>query len=301
MAALTHGLSDVQASQIASVPDLTGQVVYQHNRGIDTTASGAHGHVDRGTWTTSGGIQLTVAVKTIVVKRNITSEVTSVKMRRGGAEKSETHHENVVPFLGITTDIDSPFAAPNPMAMISLWMDRGNLLKALETNLTESERLHLANILINAKGDACLTDFGLSVILPEFLGTSYWSRTAGGAIRWRAPELLPPSSEDDLEIEAYAPVLSRSCDIYSFGSVALHVMSRKIPYHNIDCEARVILLMGLRKQPSRPPVPHLAEPYWQLVTYCWGERGDPTSRPSIEQVLHAISTLQLTTSPGDSA
>ncbi|KAF7984886.1 hypothetical protein HWV62_10879 [Athelia sp. TMB] len=160
--------------------------------------------------------------------------------------------------------------------------------------------LYPANILINADGDACLTDFGLSVIFPEFWGTSYWSRTVGGAMRWRAPELLPPSSEDDEEMENYVPVLTRNCDIYSFGSVALNVMSRQIPYYNIDCEARVILLMGLRKQPSRPPAPLLTEPYWQLITQCWGVRGDPDSRPSIAEVLQAISTLQRTIPSNDS-
>ena len=80
-----------------------------------------------------------------------------------------------------------------------------------------------ANILINAKGDACLTDFGLSFIFPEFLDNHYWSSTVGGAIRWRAPELLPPPSQNVEEIENYVPALTRLCDIYSFGGVVLHV------------------------------------------------------------------------------
>ncbi|KAF7979519.1 hypothetical protein HWV62_42092 [Athelia sp. TMB] len=318
MPAITHGLSGAVASQIAnSVPDLTGQVVYQNIRGTEAAASGAHGHVYRGTWTTSGGTQITVAVKIIVVKRNITSEVNSVKLRRfikvhtfaipveefydldfflqrGRREMKvwqRTHHENVVPFLGITTDIDSPFTAPNPVAMVSLWMEGGNLLKALETNIMEPERLHLANILINAKGDACLTDFGLSVILPEFLGTSYWSRTAGGAMRWRAPELLPPPSLDVKEIESYEPALTRLCDIYSFGSVALHALSLKLPYHNIEDEATVVILVSLRMQPSRPRVPQLTNVYWDLIEFCWGGNGDPSSRPSIGEIAKMLQLL----------
>ncbi|KAF7984882.1 hypothetical protein HWV62_10871 [Athelia sp. TMB] len=242
-------LSDTQPS--TNIPDLTGQVAYQTRVGVGAAASGAHGHVAPGTWTTAEGSKIKVAVKIIM----------RLHLLFGAAKGLEHLH--------------------------SLNIIHGDL--------------YPPNILINANGDACLTDFGLSVIFPEFCDTSYWSRTAGGAIRWRAPELLPPSSEDDLEIEAYVPVLTRHCDIYSFGSVALHVMSRKIPYHNIGCDARVILLMGLRKQPSRPPVPHLTEPYWRLVTYCWGDRGDPTSRPSIEEVLQAISTLQHIISSGDSA
>ncbi|KAF7979515.1 hypothetical protein HWV62_42084 [Athelia sp. TMB] len=226
MPALT--LPNTQAS--VNIPDLTGQVAYQTTIGTNKATSGAHSHVVQGTWSTADGSKITVAVKIILVKQHIASEVTSFKLRtfikRGRRETKvwhRTHHANIVPFLGITTDYSSPFAGPNPVAMISPWMDGGNLLNALNTDLTLSKRLHLANILINADGDACLTDFGLSVIFPEFWGTSYWSRTVGGAMRWRAPELLPPSSEDDEEMENYVPVLTRNCDIYSFGSVALNV------------------------------------------------------------------------------
>ena len=110
---------------------------------------------------------LQVAVKIILVKQHITSEVTSVKLRmftkvrifmaprqsashicaqRARRETKvwrRTHHENIVPFLGITTDYSCPFAAPNPVAMISLWMDGGDLMNALNTGLTELKRLHL--------------------------------------------------------------------------------------------------------------------------------------------------------------
>ena len=57
-------------------------------------------------------------------------------------------------------------------------------------------------------------------MVPDFVGTSYWSRTVGGAMRWRAPELVPHTSE---EIETYVGDLTPKCDIYSLGSLALHV------------------------------------------------------------------------------
>lgn len=72
------------------------------------------------------------------------------------------------------------------------------------------------NVLINDANEACLIDFGLSYIRAEFEGTPYWSSTVGGALRWRAPELLPP--KDD-----HQPVLTFKCDIYSFGCVMLQV------------------------------------------------------------------------------
>lgn len=73
------------------------------------------------------------------------------------------------------------------------------------------------NVLIDLNGKAYITDFGLSAIKAEFGNTHYWPSTVGGAIRWRAPELLPTPSNN------YAPVLNSPCDVYSFGSLTLQV------------------------------------------------------------------------------
>lgn len=84
-------------------------------------------------------------------------------------------------------------------------------------------------MLIDDTGRACLVDFGLSFIKVEFEGTSYWSSTVGGAMRWRAPELLPPLFED---VVNFKPSLTPACDIYSFGSVMLHVRLLNSIYTN---------------------------------------------------------------------
>ena len=77
------------------------------------------------------------------------------------------------------------------------------------------------NILISDTGTACITDFGLSVIPAEFGGTSFITSTVGGAIRFRAPELLPTA---DTELEAkFKAQLTLECDVYSLGSVLLEV------------------------------------------------------------------------------
>ena len=74
-----------------------------------------------------------------------------------------------------------------------------------------------ANILIDDNGNARLVDFGLSTIKAEFEGTSYSLSTVGGAIRWRARELLPFTPED------FTPKLTAACDVYSYGSIMLQV------------------------------------------------------------------------------
>ena len=83
-----------------------------------------------------------------------------------------------------------------------------------------------SNVLIDAGGHARLSDFGLSTILAEFQGTSYFTSSIGGAVRWAAPELYyvpdtPEDDEDDFETSANA--LTEQSDIYSFGCIMLQV------------------------------------------------------------------------------
>lgn len=74
-----------------------------------------------------------------------------------------------------------------------------------------------ANILINATGTACLCDFGLSMIIAEFHGTSYYTSTITGSVRWSAPELY------QVQDGVTRTGLSMESDVYSFGSVMLQV------------------------------------------------------------------------------
>jgi serine/threonine protein kinase len=75
--------------------------------------------------------------------------------------------------------------------------------------------------LVHGNGRACLADFGLSTMLLEFIGPSYFTSTIKGNIRWAAAELFEvPEDQDEDEISVS---LSTECDIYSFGSITLQV------------------------------------------------------------------------------
>jgi serine/threonine protein kinase len=77
--------------------------------------------------------------------------------------------------------------------------------------------LYQSNILIDANGTASLCDFGLSTILAEFHGTSLFTSTISGSVRWTAPELY------EVTDGTIAIGLTTQSDIYSFGSVMLQV------------------------------------------------------------------------------
>ena len=111
-----------------------------------------------------------------------------------------------------------------------------------------------SNVLISNEHNACLTDFGLSRILAEFEGTSYWSSTVGGALRWRAPELLPrqddPVEEDDTEkSKESGPVLTFECDVYSFGCVMLQASLTAIDIVDNYTRLMTYSIDPLRKDP----------------------------------------------------
>ena len=152
------------------------------------------------------------------------------------------------------------------------------------------------NILINDAHEACLIDFGLSSIKAEFEGTSYWSSTVGGALRWRAPELMP--SDDPLPVPTFAS------DIYSFGCIMLQVglillrnrthfakrdvgqtLSGKVPFDNIKSDLRVAFEKYNGISPARPKVPPIENVHWNLITECWGEA---STRPSIDDIQARI-------------
>jgi serine/threonine protein kinase len=58
---------------------------------------------------------------------------------------------------------------------------------------------------------AHLSDFGLSNVINELQGPSFFTSKVGGSARWIAPELLQDATP------------AMSSDVYSFGSVAFYV------------------------------------------------------------------------------
>ena len=68
------------------------------------------------------------------------------------------------------------------------------------------------NILVNAGGDACISDFGFAVVIHSNGATGHETPTARGhSSRWAAPETLKDGH------------ISKAADVFSYGLVALEV------------------------------------------------------------------------------
>lgn len=62
-----------------------------------------------------------------------------------------------------------------------------------------------------------MSDFGLSVMVVEFMASSYYTSAFSGTVRWIAPELVAVPEEDTITIP------TTQSDIYSFGCIMLQV------------------------------------------------------------------------------
>ncbi|OAX36128.1 kinase-like protein [Rhizopogon vinicolor AM-OR11-026] len=195
-------------------------------------------------------------------------------------------HDNILSFVGVADNFE-----PYP-AMIYPWVQNGALTGFLERErdtLSSWDKFVLytathfftvgSNVLVHDDGHACLADFGLSTIFLEFIGPSYFASTIRRNIRWAATELFEVP-EDDEEDEAVVS-LSRRCDIYSFGSIALQVLTCKVPYYNV--KENVVLGHVLNgKKPEPPKESQIAPPHWEFIQQCWLPRMD---RPLVAEIV----------------
>ncbi|KAJ8583362.1 hypothetical protein M405DRAFT_514099 [Rhizopogon salebrosus TDB-379] len=135
--------------------------------------------------------------------------------------------------------------------------------------------LSMSNILVHSNGCACLAGFGLSAELfkePEDdEEDEVVVSTIRGEIRWAAAALFKEPGDNE-EHEA-AVSLSTECDIYSFDSIFLQVLTCKVPYYNVEKHDVVLGLVIRGKKPEPPKDSVLAPVHWELVTPCNSSTG----------------------------
>ncbi|OAX35014.1 hypothetical protein K503DRAFT_773938, partial [Rhizopogon vinicolor AM-OR11-026] len=108
--------------------------------------------------------------------------------------------------------------------------------------------------------------------------------TIKGNIRWAAAELFEVPEDD--EEDGAAVSLSTECDIYSFGSIVLQVLTCKVPYCNVKKDNVVLGQVIRGKKPEAPKESQIAPSHWDLIERCWLAR---TSRPSVREVVAFVA------------
>lgn len=213
----------------------------------------------------------------------------------------QTNHPNVLSFYGVY-QLDEMYRR---ICLISPWMENGNIREYLlakpQTNrpalardvlrglryLHERSIVHGdlkgANILIAPGGRACLSDFGFSCISdPNILQwTSLESSvSAGGTVRWKAPELIDPEKDG---------TPTKESDIYAFGCVCYEIFTGVVPFHEAIHDYKVIVLIMQGKTPSKPQNDSdsfihfgLTEVVWAAMEECWNP--NPRERPTARSI-----------------
>ncbi|KAJ7238154.1 kinase-like domain-containing protein, partial [Mycena rebaudengoi] len=143
--------------------------------------------------------------------------------------------------------------------------------------------LTTANILLDSKHNAVLSDFGMSFLVDEFVGTSYMTTTiaGGGALHWAAPELVPTWEDTNFQL-----VKGYESDIYSLGGVLYHVLSGHVPFHDKKDMEIFNLVVQLRQHPERPPGDLITNSCWNFIAKCWSS--DQQHRPFISDSVRFI-------------
>jgi len=212
-------------------------------------------------------------------------------------------HDCILPLWGVANDF-----GPYP-AMICPWVDNGTLTSFLELRqdmLSSQDKFSLlkdialglqylhsksivhgdltgSNVLVGGNGRACLADFGLSTMILEFTGPSYFTSSIRGNIRWAAAELFEVPEDDEIVEELS---LSTECDIYSFGSITLQVLTCKVPYYNVKKDNVVLGQVIRGKKPEPPKESPIAPLYWEFIQRCWLPRAN---RPLVGEIVEFVA------------
>ncbi|KAG2037141.1 kinase-like domain-containing protein [Suillus americanus] len=287
------------ASNERHVADLSGDVV------ADTsvlTTSGGITDVWKCTWFKDTG-STKVAVKTFRIESTSQGELAKTHKRWSQQIHAwaKLEHENILPLYGIVMDFSPIVSTVHP------WKENGTLstylsckhatftvqdkFKLLENIVSGLHYLHSHgivhgnlsgnNVLVDALGRASLADPGLSVLVPEILGMSYFRLSTSGAIRFAAPELFKKSSRGEV------PLPSISSDRYSLGSIIYFVLSGSLPYSTLkDSDVLVELLLGVAPASPSESNKSISREHWQFIQGCWSEI--PQNRRTTNEALEFV-------------
>lgn len=246
----------------------------------------------------------------VKVPRVYTSELGGIlnKFCREAVVWKHLWHPNILPWLGVAIKYDQ-------FAMISEWMDNGNIIRFIGRNpdvnramllvdiadgLKCIHDLHIvhgdlkgANILINGHRQACIADFGLATVSRNTTTGSLMPFTSGGTHRWMSPELLEPEKfgipHSD---EGYGP--TEPSHPYAFAMVIYEVLCGHCPFHEITSDILVVnaLLQGKRPgQPNDAAGLGFTSDLWGVLEKFWEE--NRTKRPTVVEILSYLNDAML--------
>lgn len=102
-----------------------------------------------------------------------------------------------------------------------------------------------------------------------------WMTNNRGSAAWMAPEVFESSK------------YSEKCDVFSFGIILWEVLSREMPFK--DIELTFSILWNVHKGNRPPLIAGCPRPIEELMTSCWAR--NPSDRPNMDYVVEVMSEL----------
>ncbi|KAG9128389.1 hypothetical protein FRC07_014803 [Ceratobasidium sp. 392] len=294
-------------------PDITNQLELE-KCGSAPISGGGFGDVYRGAL--KGGEHVAIKCGRLYLERSEAKQNTALKVRlRESKLLSDFHvarhlyvwsrlkHDNILQLLGVAQFRDH-------IAMISPWMDHGNLLEYLERNPT-ADRYRLligivngvvylhqnntvhgeiksSNVLISREGVVKVAGFGQADLEKSTRLSSSSGNRLGSPVRWMAPEIIDGSVTHATE----------ESDVYALGMTLLEVVTGKMPFY-YQTETAVLVAVSLRRQtPDRPnDFPSFQESeailLWNIILGCLAY--DYADRPASNIVRNLLERLKQST------
>lgn len=141
---------------------------------------------------------------------------------------------------------------------------------------TDTPHLSQRNILITNEipPRACISDFGLSAIVPRMTFNPTTLTDAGGTPGFMAPELYLAGAKP-----------TKEADIYSFGILVYEVITGSHPFRQQrPAELQMLTTSGVRPMRIEGPAnTGFGQGTWELIENCWD--ASPQQRPLAKEVL----------------
>ncbi|KXN89023.1 hypothetical protein AN958_06374 [Leucoagaricus sp. SymC.cos] len=276
--------------------DLSGHIEFAAPQPPQPVATGGYSDIYMGKYGQSDKSKIQVAIKVFRLSKDESKDNSRIikYLIREAAVWRQLDHGNILPFLGLVSDIGKR-GAP---ALISPWCRSGTIMDYLH-NQSQSPRLPLiaeiaqglqylhqrniihgdlkpSNILINDDGRPLLADFGCSLIV----GCQGTTTRRHGTVRYQAPELF----EEDIKF-------TKASDVYAYGVTCSAVWTGVEPFVEFPTDATIILQVLLKNaRPRRPS--HASEEtelVWPLFEACWA--GEAEKRLHMEEVADELVKL----------
>ena len=155
-------------------------------------------------------------------------------------------------------------------------------------------------ILVDATGNARITDFGLAMVTQDLEPIRKASDECGNNVRWVAPEILDDRGTYSKEADVFSFAMLTIEVCYSQSIQDQHIMPKynspgkvftgAAPFTDKPPRTTMLAIIG-GERPPRPTHPALTDGFWALTQQCWDQEAN--RRPNALRISCSLCVQML--------